>query len=86
MVNINEYLLGIIWWYRQAVYIFNFFIGAAVPCLEYTCNNGECISMSYVCNKLEDCIDGSDEHGRCGKYSVKYSDCRAVCIVLHKVK
>jgi Low-density lipoprotein receptor domain class A. len=55
------------------MYIFNHFIGDAVPCLEYTCNNGECISMLYVCNKEEDCTDGSDEHGRCGKYSVKYS-------------
>jgi hypothetical protein len=55
------------------VCIFNDFLGPPVPCLEYTCNNGQCVSMSYVCNKNEDCADGSDEHGRCGKYNVQYN-------------
>ena len=28
---------------------------------EATCSNGECILKSQVCNKVQDCSDGSDE-------------------------
>ncbi|XP_060586623.1 basement membrane-specific heparan sulfate proteoglycan core protein-like isoform X4 [Ruditapes philippinarum] len=28
---------------------------------EWTCNNGECIALSYYCDQQTDCYDGSDE-------------------------
>lgn len=27
----------------------------------FQCDDGECVSSAYVCDKFEDCIDGSDE-------------------------
>ena len=30
---------------------------------EFTCNNGQCVSMAKRCNQLPDCDDGSDEEG-----------------------
>ena len=35
---------------------------------EFTCFNGECIDMSYVCDGINDCGDNSDEVN-CSKYS-----------------
>ena len=28
---------------------------------EFTCNNGDCIPISYKCNSFTDCTDMSDE-------------------------
>ena len=33
----------------------------------FTCENGECISQSDVCNQRDDCADASDEAG-CGMW------------------
>ena len=30
---------------------------------EFTCNSGECISLQKRCNGIDECDDGSDEHG-----------------------
>ena len=30
---------------------------------EFTCNNGQCVSMAKRCDQLPDCDDGSDEEG-----------------------
>ena len=30
---------------------------------EFTCSNGQCVSMTKRCNQLPDCDDGSDERG-----------------------
>ena len=30
---------------------------------EFTCNNGQCVSMTKRCDQLPDCDDGSDEEG-----------------------
>ncbi|XP_044727187.1 prolow-density lipoprotein receptor-related protein 1 isoform X2 [Chrysoperla carnea] len=35
---------------------------------QFQCNNTECIHPSLLCNGVEDCTDGSDEH-ECNKYS-----------------
>jgi hypothetical protein len=34
------------------------------PIGQYTCNNGQCISVTKACNGINDCTDGSDE-SRC---------------------
>ncbi|GEM_PF-6406454 len=41
------------------------FIPEVVGCSsgEYTCNNGECISKSYLCDGDKDCSKGEDEEG-----------------------
>ena len=33
---------------------------------QFKCNNGNCVSLSYKCDKYDDCGDNSDEFG-CGK-------------------
>lgn len=39
-----------------------------VPCENgFRCKTGHCIDMWLVCNGHENCYDGSDEHGSCGK-------------------
>ena len=32
---------------------------------EFTCDNGDCVYETSVCNQYDDCGDNSDEHG-CG--------------------
>lgn len=40
-----------------------------VPCESgFRCKTGHCIEMKLVCNGIENCYDGSDEHGSCGKF------------------
>ena len=36
---------------------------------EFTCDNGECVPDSYVCDGDNDCGDYSDEDG-CGMYNL----------------
>ena len=33
------------------------------PCTEFTCTNGQCVSLIKRCNKQTDCLDESDEQG-----------------------
>lgn len=40
---------------------------AACSSQEFKCvTSGECISLGFVCDGDEDCIDGSDEERACG--------------------
>lgn len=39
---------------------------------EFRCNNGNCIPHAYICDKDQDCIDGSDED----KCPVKNQGCQ----------
>ena len=32
---------------------------------QFYCDNGQCIPYQFVCNKKEDCTDGSDEPPHC---------------------
>ena len=35
---------------------------------QFYCDNGQCIPYQFVCNKKEDCTDGSDEPPHCCKF------------------
>jgi len=40
---------------------------------EFTCSNGLCVDISWVCDGAPDCVDGSDEtEALCCKYLVSY--------------
>jgi hypothetical protein len=56
----------------KTVIICNCFVGTTELCMEYHCESGECISKSLVCNKKQNCQDGSDEGGQCGKYNAQH--------------
>ncbi len=34
---------------------------------EFSCNNGQCVSLSAVCDGTNNCGDASDEQLPCGK-------------------
>lgn len=39
-----------------------------IPCEDgFRCKTGHCIELTMVCNGVENCYDGSDEYGSCGK-------------------
>jgi hypothetical protein len=57
---------------NKTVIVCNCFAEAPEICTEYTCKDGGCISMSLVCNEEQNCLDGSDEGGQCGKYNAQY--------------
>ena len=47
----------------------NFYVPSQVPCEidEFHCNDGRCISESWVCDDDSDCDGGEDEHeDECG--------------------
>lgn len=31
--------------------------------MDFTCDNGRCVPLNYVCDYTDDCHDNSDEHG-----------------------
>ena len=45
----------------------NLFIFPGCDSDQFTCSNGQCITGTWVCDKDEDCDDGSDEVD-CGKF------------------
>ena len=42
---------------------------------EFTCDNGECVSQSSVCDGDNDCGDYSDEDNDCGDNSGEDQNC-----------
>ena len=44
---------------------FLMFIFKCNPMEQFTCWNGDCISLDHRCDEKQDCLDGSDEH-TCG--------------------
>ena len=42
-----------------------FFISGECSLSQFQCNDGECVSNSFVCDTNRDCADSSDEFG-CG--------------------
>lgn len=40
-----------------------------IPCTNgFRCKTGNCLDWKLVCNNKQDCDDGSDEGGTCGKF------------------
>ncbi|CAH0386096.1 unnamed protein product [Bemisia tabaci] len=57
-------------------------VPAHIPnvCHGFVCKNGECLDdFSLVCNKKQDCKDGSDEGGRCGSSCDVTANCSQIC-------
>ena len=42
-------------------------------CTEFTCTNGQCVSMAKQCDRQIDCMDGSDENS-CMSFQLGYAD------------
>lgn len=38
---------------------------------QFQCNNGECIPLSWACDREDDCADKSDEKNCSGKKDIK---------------
>nr|WPW46124.1 vitellogenin receptor [Diaphorina citri] len=49
-----------------------------LPCSEFSCENGQCLRYSQVCDKHPDCMDGTDEGGRCNT-GCSTIDCDGAC-------
>lgn len=52
--------------FKDAIYMFIFYLSGTVAPLscspqEYMCVTGECINIGRLCDKKDDCPDGSDE-------------------------
>ena len=43
-------------------------IPAACSTSQFTCNNGNCVPLTWKCDNYDDCRDNSDEFG-CGKFT-----------------
>ena len=46
---------------------------------QFACNNGNCVSLSYKCDRDNNCGDNSDEFG-CSKYLACMVGCSDVCL------
>ena len=46
--------------------LFNAFILTAACTGQFRCNDGQCIPLDKVCDKVVDCTDKSDEGDVCG--------------------
>lgn len=53
-----------------------------IPCENgFRCKTGHCIDMKLVCNGIENCYDGSDEHGSCETSCQRDNNpCASVCL------
>ena len=47
--------------FQQTIINLCFLPCVTAPCDGYTCNDGECINQSWVCDGDNDCNDGKDE-------------------------
>ena len=45
-------------------------IGARCSRSMFSCDNGKCLPMNFVCNGENDCIDKSDEYNGCNRSKI----------------
>ena len=63
-----------------------FSLPLAIGCgyYKFTCDNGECVAESWVCDGETDCADGSDEFpSNCGKVYIKLTCDHYFCSVIY---